>query len=520
VGNVSDWSRMTDRRKVTERRAWPRAIVRWVGNLQVLAGVTAGIWLCRPHRWSATDTILFAATVLVLLGGTVVGFAAERAEAASERAAHHDPLTGLANRRVLARRTTEALQNRHQRGGDVAMFLIDLDRFKLLNDTHGHLAGDQLLCGLTRRLIDRLPDAATVCRLGGDEFAVVLSQSSGSFDAMEVAALIATSWEEPIQIDRGPVRTSGSIGVAIAGDQDDATSLLRNADAAMYRAKAEGRSGIALYDERERAVLARRLALEQGLFEAVGNHELTVVFQPIVDLETRSVHAAEALLRWQHPTLGIISPEEFIPLAEESAMIEALGIWVLDESLRQLARWRANGLVRSDFAVHVNVSGAQLHAGFPERVDDLLIKNGVEPSALMVELTESVLMRVGTDGTDVLRALTHLGVRLALDDFGTGFSSLSYLHQTKVHTMKIDRSFVARMADDATCRAIVQSVVSLGRSLGLQVIAEGVDSPDKQDQLMSMGCHLAQGYLISQPLIAAVMADFLRAEPARHLDLR
>ena len=511
---------MANQRRITNTRAWPRVIVRWVGNLQVVAGVTAGVWLCRPHRWSATDTILFAATVLVLLGGTVVALAAERAEAASERAAHHDPLTGLANRTVLARRTSEALRNRRQRGGDVAMFLIDLDRFKLLNDTHGHLAGDQLLRGLADRLVGCLPDAATVCRLGGDEFAVVLDSSSTPFDPMEVAARIATAWEQPIQIDRGPVRTCGSIGVAVAGDHDDATSLLRNADAAMYRAKAEGRSGIARYDERERDGLARRLALEQGLFDALDNHELSVVFQPIVHLETHAVHAAEALLRWQHPTLGLISPEEFIPLAEESAMIDALGIWVLDEALRQLARWRANGLVRSDFAVHVNVSGAQLHGGFPKRVDDLLIKNGMEPSALMVELTESVLMRVGGQGTDVLRALNRLGVPLALDDFGTGFSSLSYLHQTDVHTMKIDRSFVAGMAADPTCRAIVQSVVSLGRSLGLQVIAEGVDREDKVDMLLAMGCHLAQGYLLSQPLLASGMVDFLRSEPAHHLGRR
>ena len=511
---------MAKQRSITSTRAWPRAIVRWVGNLQVLAGITAGVWLCRPHQWSATDTILFAATVLVLLGGTVVAFAAERAEAAIERAANHDPLTGLANRTVLARRTNQALHNRRARGGEVAMFLVDLDRFKLLNDTHGHLAGDQLLRALAARLLACVPESATVCRLGGDEFAIVLDESSGPFNAMEVATRIATAWEQPVQIDRGPVRTSGSIGVAVAGDHDDATSLLRNADAAMYRAKAEGRSEIARYDERERAGVARRLALEQGLFDALANHELSVVFQPIVDLETHVVHAAEALLRWQHPALGIISPEEFIPLAEESGMIDALGIWVLDESLRQLARWRAHGLVRSDFAVHVNVSGAQLHGGFPQRVDDLLIKNGMEPSALMVELTDSVLMRVGGEGTDVLRALNRLGVRLALDDFGTGYSSLSYLHQTDVHTMKIDRSFVGGMAADPTRRAIVQSVVSLGRSLDLQVIAEGVDSEDKVDMLMAMGCHLAQGYLLSQPLLASGMADFLRAQPARHLERR
>ena len=493
-------------------RAWPRAIVRWVGKLQVVAGVTAAVWLCRPHRWFATDILLFGATVLALLGGTVVAFATERAEEASDRAANHDPLTGLANRVLLARRTTEALQQRRQRGGQVAMFLIDLDRFKLLNDTHGHLAGDQLLRGLAARLLDTLPPTATVCRLGGDEFAVVVVDNSSSFDALEVAGRIATAWELPVVIDRGPVRTSGSIGVAVAGDNDDATSLLRNADAAMYRAKADGRSGIAVYDERERSDLARRLALEQGLFEALDNHEMTVVFQPIVELETGDVHAAEALLRWQHPTLGIVSPEEFIPLAEDSGMIDALGIWVLDAALGQLVEWRAAGLVRSHFTVHVNVSAAQLHGDFADRVDEVLSAKGLEPSALMVELTESVLMRVGAEGTDVLSTLNRLGVPLALDDFGTGFSSLSYLHQTDVHTMKIDRSFVAGMADDPTRRAIVQSVVSLGRELGLQVIAEGVDSADKVDLLLAMGCHLAQGYLLSQPLLGSGMTDFLGAK--------
>ena len=253
----------------------------------------------------------------------------------------------------------------------------------------------------------------------------------------------------------------------------------------------------------------RRMLLEQSLFDAIGNHELSIVFQPIVDLRTGRLHAAEALARWTHPSLGPVEPGEFIPIAEESGMIDPIGLWVMDAALSQVALWRASGVVQADFTVHVNVSGKQLHGRFAEQITQLLLLHSTDPATLMLELTESVLMRTGEEATDVLWAVQDLGVPLALDDFGTGFSSLSYLLQAHVHTVKIDRSFICGMPDDPTRRAIVEAVISLARALGLRVIAEGVETGPEIDLLTGMGCDLGQGFLLSQPLFASGMAAFI-----------
>lgn len=457
--------------------------------------------------WVMTVGVLVAVTVLVAAAATSV----RNRDREMSHAATHDPLTGLANRALLAQRMSEALHRRRTTDGQVFMMIVDLDRLKTLNDTQGHFAGDQLLKCLSERFISNVPARSTIARLGGDEFAVLVEDPDSVMHPYALATALAKSWAKPVRLERGQFRASACIGVAVATDDDQPTALLRNADAAMYKAKAAGRSGISIYDEDQRAGISRRMIVEQALFEAVTTMDFSMVYQPIVDVTTRRVHAAEALLRWNHPTLGIISPGEFIPLAEEGGIIDEIGVWVMDQALGQLARWRTEGVVGRNFAMTVNVSGAQLHGHFAGNVERLLTKHRIEPTGLLMELTESVFIGAGLEATDVLKAIDAIGVPLALDDFGTGFSSLSYLHQANVHTVKIDQSFVGGMSGDPTRHAIVAAVVSLTEALGLQVIAEGVDTREQVTLLTQMGCRLAQGFLFSPPMRAHEMPQFLAA---------
>ncbi len=466
--------------------------------------------------WLMTVGTLVAVNALIVWSVSGV----RRRGVATSFAAHHDPLTGIPNRTLFASRTENALAARLRSGGQVLMLLIDLDRFKLVNDTHGHLAGDELLCQLAPRLVEFAPPGSTVARLGGDEFAVLVEDHGHDMDVRAVAERITRAWATPLELSRGLVHTNASVGVAAAVDSDDPTSLLRHADAAMYRAKARGRGCICVYDADQRADLERRHELERGLFSAVSAGQLSVMYQPIVDIVTGTVTSAEALLRWTHPQLGIVSPGEFIPIAEQSGLIDEIGLWVMNETLGQLATWRARGVVDSAFTVEVNVSAAQLHGDFAERIAESLDRHGIEPSALMLELTESVLMRAGAEGTDVLGAIDDLGVPLALDDFGTGFSSLAYLYQAKVHTVKIDQSFIGGMSSDATRRAIVDAVISLTRALGLRVVAEGVDTHEQIGLLVGMGCNHAQGFLIARPMRPAAIEAYLIAAAHQGVDDR
>ena len=457
--------------------------------------------------WVMTVGVLVAVTALVSAAATSV----RSRDREMIHAATHDPLTGLANRALLAQRMTEALHRRRSTKAQVFMMVVDLDRLKTLNDTQGHHAGDQLLKCISGRMVAHVPPLATVARLGGDEFAVMVEDPEGTMNAQSLASELAKAWAEPIPLERGPFRASASIGVAAATDDDQPTALMRNADAAMYRAKANGRSGISIYDEDQRAGILRRVELEQALFEAVDKMDFAMVYQPIVDLHTGEVRATEALVRWEHPKLGIVPPGEFIPIAEDSGLIDKIGLWVMDHALGQLAAWRAHEIVRSTFQMTVNVSGAQLHGHFAANIAKLLRKHHIEPTGLLMELTESVLMRAGAEATDVLRALDGVGVPLALDDFGTGFSSLSYLHQANVNTVKIDQSFIGGMSGDPTRRAIVSAVVALSRALGLMEIAEGIDTKEQLELLTDMGCRLGQGFLFSPPMRAPEMPAFLQA---------
>jgi diguanylate cyclase (GGDEF)-like protein len=488
----------------------PRAAAMHAAFVAALLGV--GVAVHRPafaeglRIWVMTVGVLVAVTAIVAAAAIGV----RNRDREMSHAATHDPLTGLANRSLFSQRVAEALSRRRMTRGQVFLMMIDLDRLKVLNDTQGHHAGDELLKSLAGRFAANVPPHSTVARLGGDEFAVLVEDPDHELSPHAVANALAMAWSDPVELERGHFRASACIGVAIATDDDQPSGLLRNADAAMYRAKAAGRSRIHVYDEDQRAGVHRRMRLEQALFDAVDNNELSVVYQPIVDLVSGQARAAEALVRWIHPHLGIVPPGEFIPLAEECGLIDEIGLWVLHHALAQLKEWRTANIVDEAFTIHVNVSGAQLHGQFAADVANVLTTYGVEPKALLLELTESVLMRDGAEATDVMRAIDAMGVPLALDDFGTGFSSLSYLHQANVHTVKIDQSFVGGMSGDGTRNAIVTAVVALTRALGFTVIAEGVDTRDQVELLLAMGCGLGQGFLFSRPMDAEAMADFIR----------
>ncbi|HEY4333677.1 MAG TPA: EAL domain-containing protein [Ilumatobacteraceae bacterium] len=481
------------------------------------AVLAAGLWIhSAPLAQAGRIWLMTIGTLIVV--NVLVGWAAvgtRRRDAAMKRVAHHDHLTGLPNRVLFAERTTAALERLRSEGGSVLLMLIDLDHFKLLNDTHGHLAGDELLVCIAGRLCEFSPSGAVVARLGGDEFAILVHDPGDDCDPLALAHQVARAWSAPVRLTRGDVHTSACLGIAAAMAGDDPTSLLGNADGAMYRAKAAGRGGVCVYDEHQRTELERQMAVATALHDALPNDELSIMYQPIVDIVDGTVRAVEALLRWTHGELGIIAPGEFIPLAEQNGLIDDIGLWVMDQTLGQLARWRADGIVTDAFRVEVNVSAAQLHGDFAGRIATLLTRHHVEPAALMLELTESVLMHAGAEGSSVLEAIDALGVPLALDDFGTGFSSLAYLYQTKVDTVKIDQSFIGGMSSDRTRRAIVDAMVSLTKSLDLEVIAEGVDTEDHVSLLVDMGCRTAQGFHFARPMSAAATAQFLTAADRR-----
>jgi diguanylate cyclase len=459
--------------------------------------------------WLMTTGTLVALTWIVAWAAVGV----RRRDAAMSYAATHDPLTSLPNRALFAARTAEALAARRHDGGQVFIMLADLDRFKMVNDTHGHHAGDEMLTLLAPRLTEHTPANAMVARLGGDEFAFLIQDPTGELDPLAVAADISAAWKEPLMLERGLIHTSACLGVAVASDGDMPSSLLRNADSAMYKAKSAGPGSMRLYDEEQRAELARRLELEQALYDALPEQQFSLFYHPVVNLASGRVQGAEALIRWDHPELGLVHPGEFIALAEEAGLIDAIGLWVLNQALGQLREWRDDGVVDSEFQIAVNVSGAQLHGHFPRHVGKLLATHGIQARSLLLELTETVLMVADAEASDVLRDLERIEVPLAIDDFGTGYSSLSYLHQATVNTVKIAQSFVSGMSTDHTRRAIVEAVVALAGALGLSVIAEGVDTFEQVELLRSMGCERGQGFLFTRPMPPEGMRAFLGIDP-------
>jgi diguanylate cyclase (GGDEF)-like protein len=430
-----------------------------------------------------------------------------------EHQARHDPLTGLPNRRFFAASVTGALASAAAVHGSkqatVAVMLIDLDRFKEINDTLGHHVGDELLCEVGRRLQEELGTSGVIARLGGDEFAIVVGALSGDEEALDHAHRLHAVLERPVSLLDLEIDVRGSIGVALSPLHGNEPSvLLQRADVAMYDAKA-AHSGVNLYDPDRDENTPRRLALAAELRRAIDEGVLDVFFQPKMSVGTGEVVGAEALVRWHHPRHGLLLPDEFIPLAESTGLIRPLTDLVLGAALQQAAAWRARGI---DINIAVNISARNLlDADLPGKVTAALAHAGVQPAALTLEITEDSIMADPQRSLAVLGRIHAGGVRLAIDDFGTGYSSLSYLKQLPVDEVKIDKSFVIAMALDESDATIVRSTIDLGHNLGLRVVAEGVETVEAYDQLLQGGCDEAQGYLFSRPVPAEQFERWVRA---------
>jgi diguanylate cyclase (GGDEF)-like protein/PAS domain S-box-containing protein len=440
----------------------------------------------------------------------------KRAERALAHQALHDHLTGLPNRLLLQDRLSQALARCARSGCHVAVVFLDLDRFKVVNDSLGHEAGDRVLRAVSARIANVLRPADTLARFGGDEFVVVCDDVAGPAEATRIARRLLDALEDPVDEADGGVHVGASIGVALATN-DDATAegLVRDADAAMYRAKERGRGRIELFDEGMRSRLVTRLAEERRLRVAVAQEELDLHYQPVVALPGLEVVGVEGLVRWRHPERGVVAPAEFIPLAEESGLINDLGHWVLDEGCRQAGGWARELGPDRHLEVALNLSTRQLsEQGLAKRVEALLGRHGLRPGgvALCLEITESLLMEDPVATGSVLDELRSYGVRLSIDDFGTGYSSLAYLRRFPLDTLKIDRAFVNGLGTDPDSRAITSAIIELAHALGLEVVAEGVEQEVQLDVLVEMGCDRAQGFLFSRPVPAPALWDVLCPE--------
>ncbi|KHO65643.1 diguanylate cyclase [Pseudomonas flexibilis] len=423
----------------------------------------------------------------------------KEAEARIHHLAHHDALTGLPNRLLLQDRLGQAIREARRKGSQVGILFMDLDRFKWINDTLGHDAGDHLLRTITRRCLDVLRESDTLARLGGDEFVAILPGLQQAQDAGLVARKLLAAITQPCMLGNHELSVTCSIGIAVfPGDGTTDSLLLRNADAAMYRAKSEGRNGFQFYSTDMNTARLGELLLEHQLRGALERQELCLFYQPKVDARDGTLRSCEALLRWRHAEEGLLTPDRFLPAAEESGLIVPIGEWVIREACRQVRSWLNAG--RQPVRVAVNLSGQQFaHQNIVQLVRDALQEYRLPPQLLELELTETILMRDIERTLVILGELCALGVSLAIDDFGTGYSSLAYLRQFQVHTLKIDRSFVNDIQEGANDAKIASAVIGLAHSLGLRVVAEGVETPLQQAFLANHACDYLQGYLFGKP---------------------
>jgi diguanylate cyclase (GGDEF)-like protein len=442
-----------------------------------------------------------------------LGASAER----NEYLAHHDVLTALPNRTLLSDRLERAVLEARRRGTDVGVLLIDLDRFKEVNDTLGHQTGDALLRQVGDRIADELREMDTVARLGGDEFVVLLPQLESIDAAIRVTQRILDGLHRPFTVQGIDLAVEASIGIACYPDHGgDHGVLLQHADVAMYVAK-EARGTYAVYDAGSDTSSLSRTTLLNELRRALDERELVLYYQPTAELSDGAVRSVEALVRWQHPTRGLLTPMEFVPVAEQTGLISDLTTYVISEALRQLRVWLDEG---RDLCVSVNLSARNLmDPNLPVLVESLLAQAGVDASRLEVEVTETSAMADPILAAAVLSGLSELGVSVAVDDYGTGYSSLSYLRSLPIGTLKIDRSFVTRMRQDEGNAVIVRSTIELAHNLGLRVVAEGVEDLETYDVLAGLGCTVAQGYFLSRPVPPGTLAVLLDLRAARLSEL-
>ncbi|MGD9849383.1 MAG: putative bifunctional diguanylate cyclase/phosphodiesterase [Desulfuromonas sp.] len=434
----------------------------------------------------------------------------KRYEEQLKHLATHDVLTGLANRTLLLDRLEQAIHYAHRSGRLVAALLFDLDRFKVINDSLGHNFGDQLLRAVAGRLQHCVRETDSVARLGGDEFVVILAEVADMKDIALVAGHLLEQLNRPYRVEDREIRLSASLGISLfPRDSDDSATLLRNADMAMYRAKRLERSSFLFYAPEMNQRLQETMELEEALRQALEQEQFLLHYQPKVNLATGQICGCEALVRWQHAQRGLISPAQFIPLAEETGLIVPLGDWVLRQACAQTCQWRNAGL--QPVPVAVNLSARQFRKGdLTQRLQSILQHSGLAAGELELELTESMIMDNPQQAVQIMHELKQLGLSLSLDDFGTGYSSLNYLRRFPVDNLKIDRSFIRDVATDTSGASVVTSIIQIAHNLGLGAVAEGVETRDQLDFLRRCGCDQLQGYLFSKPLAAEDFAAFLR----------
>jgi diguanylate cyclase (GGDEF)-like protein len=443
-----------------------------------------------------------------------IRYAIERKRLESELAhqALHDALTGLPNRALFLDRLRVSLSRVERRDSTLAVLFLDLDNFKLINDSFGHDAGDDLLQQVAGRLEGMMRDGDTVARMGGDEFTILCDDLRGPERVAEISQRIDRTLADPYVVAGRECYVGASIGIAFPSKAADRPELLlRNADAAMYKAKRDGRGRSEVFDASMHAEVMERVELERALRSALESKEFRLVFQPIVDFDDGRPSSFEALVRWDHPDKGLLEPESFIPLAEETGVIVPLGRWVLDEACHQAVRWRDTSDHLDRLGISVNVSPRQIEESdlFGD-VSSALERSGLEPKLLTLELTESTLMRLGESAAQKLGLIKALGVQVALDDFGVGYSSLSYLQQFPIDVVKVDRSFIQQIGESREKWAFARAIVGLTRTLELRTVAEGVELLEQATELRDMHCAFGQGFLFSRPMTGSQALDFVR----------
>ncbi len=466
----------------------------------------------RPRSYARGDVDFLQALANVLAD------ALER-QATEDRMRHralHDALTGLPNRVLFLDRLDQALTRVRRNRSATAILFLDLDHFKLVNDSLGHQVGDELLAAVASRIKQAVRMSDTVARFGGDEFGILLEDVSGEREAVDTAQRIASVFTRPFVLAGREHFVTTSIGIAIARGSELAEELIRDADAAMYRAKERGRARYELFDEVMRGRAIARLRVENDLRRALEHHELRLDYQPIVTLRGHTIVQVEALLRWDHPERGVVSPGDFIPVAEENGLIEPIGRWALEQACRQAAQWHRDLPDDRPVCVSVNLSTVQIaKRGLADTVAEVLASTQTQPHCLSLEISESAILRDVATLAGALKALKALGVRIVLDDFGTGSSSLGYITQMPLDAIKVDRSLVDGLGRDTRDTAITQAIIAMAQALSLQVIGEGVETEEQADALLGLGCELAQGFLFSPAIAPAAIARLLNEHGGR-----
>jgi diguanylate cyclase (GGDEF)-like protein/PAS domain S-box-containing protein len=507
---ISDWSQ--------EARFTMPPVLRVVGAASSLAVMIDGkdqpfgvldLHAGEPDHFSGTDVPFVQAAANVLADA----IDRHNAHQALRHRVLHDSLTGLPNRLSFVEALGDALRRASVSGSPVGILFLDLDHFKLINDSLGHHAGDALLRAVAPRLRAHLRPGDVVARFGGDEFGILIDRLVDEGEAIAIADRVAAAFDHPFSIDGVDHFVTASIGVAVARESEQSVNaelLIRDADAAMYRAKESGRARCVMFDAQMRAVAMRRVEVERELRHALGRNELVLHYQPVVSLADGEITGLEALLRWQHPERGLLDPAEFVSIAEDSGLIEPIGRWVQERACRQAMEWHEQQPDARPLDVAVNLSARQVaHRDLPATIAEVIARTGLDPVHLRLEITESVLVEESASAISSLEALNEIGVRLVLDDFGTGYSSLAYLNRFPFHALKIDRSFVDALGIEQERTAIVEAIIGMARALSLDVIAEGVENEVQLAELRRLGCDYAQGHLFHQAMPQAEVSRLL-----------